>query len=155
MCRTPIRPLIVLAAALVLAGCGRGETSDRDVKLVELGEAEELVAIRRSPLGIGAERRGVWLDARTPQAYRAGHVPGALNIPYASVREEHQRIRGYDVVIVYGERYNDPIAVGMSKTLRELKYKNIRTLRGGFQAWENAGRPIEKGDGADSAAADG
>ena len=46
------------------------------------------------------------------------------------------------IIIVSGETYNDPVAIAMSKTLMELGFKDVKTLRGGIMGWEDAGEPV-------------
>ena len=68
----------------------------------------------------------------------------AINLPFGRVTEDHERVlAGYDLLIVYGDDYNDPIAEAMSKRLLNLGYKDVRTLRGGITAWTDAGYALE------------
>lgn len=136
--------LLILIAVLVTTGC-ETKTSDRDLAMVAASEVEALLGPREAVLGIGGSEGGVLVDARSASEYRAGHIPGAVSIPYGSVQQRHGELVGYSVVIVYGDDYNSPIALGMSKTLIELGLPDVRTLRGGLRAWEDSGRPVEDG----------
>ena len=94
---------------------------------------------------LGGTATGAWVDPRSDKAYGEGHIPGAIHVPFQSVATRHQVLRGYDVLVVYGNDYNDPKAEGMSKRLVELGHKDVRTLRGGLRAWTNAGHELETG----------
>lgn len=132
---------MVCLAALGAAGCGSNSTSDKVLSFVSPAQGEELVGGKRDLLGRSA--KAAWVDARSAQAYKAGHIPGAINLPYEDVNRDHHQLKPYDTIIVYGETYNDARANGMSKTLRELGYKDVRTLNGGIQAWKAEGNDVE------------
>lgn len=84
----------------------------------------------------------VILDARTPQAFAGGHVPGAVNVwpgglsayvPWAVPV-------GADVVLVLPEAMDVRDAM---RTLLRIGYDEVvGVLRGGFEAWQNAGREL-------------
>ena len=73
----------------------------------------------------------------------AGHIPGALNLPFNQLGTKSYLLDGYTSLIVYGRRWNDPVADAMSKKLIEMGFKDVRTLQGGFEGWVEAGKPIE------------
>jgi rhodanese-related sulfurtransferase len=140
--------LLAMLPAMCLIGCSN-KTSDRSLVFVQPADAELLVQGKRGLLGLGGEVRGVWLDPRSRVDYLAGHIPGAVHLPFEDLRSEHAGLDQYDVIIVYGDDYNSPVALAASKTLIELGFKDVRTLRGGLRAWEDAGNPIEQGEGDD------
>ena len=94
---------------------------------------------------------GAWVDARPEADYRAGHIPGAISMPYERVTLDHKLLNGYDVIVVYGNDYNDTRANGMSKRLIELGHGDVRTLTGGMRAWKAEGNSIETSEGAAAA----
>ena len=138
---------LVLATLLTspLIGCSK-RTSDRNLVFVEPADAEQLLRGKRGVLGLGGESRGVWLDPRSRIDYLDGHIPGAMHIPFENLRSDHSGLDDYDVIIVYGDDYNSPVALAASKTLMELGFEDVRTLRGGLRVWRAAGNTIEKGE---------
>ncbi len=137
---------IQLAASLALTvGCTKS-ISDRDLVLVDPNEALELMKGRKKLLGLAGTETGTWVDPRGARAYREGHIPGAIHLPFQELAVQQQRLRGYDVLIVYGTSVKDDLAAGMSKRLLELGFKDVRTLRGGLRAWTRAGYELETGD---------
>ena len=96
-------------------------------------------------IGLGGSAPGVFVDPRSEAEYTAGHLPGAVHLPYEKARTDAHVLDAYGVLMVYGNDYNSPLAVAMSKTLIDLGYKDVRTLRGGIRAWEDAGNLLEKG----------
>lgn len=132
--------VLLLAIASSWGGCTQS-VSDRNLVLVDPAEARQLMEDRRKLLG-GVER-GACVDPRGEAAYLKGHIPGAIHLPFQKVSSENKKLREYDVLIVYGDDYNDPLANGMSKRLIELGFKEVRTLRGGLRAWTEAGLELE------------
>ena len=60
--------------------------------------------------------------------------------------QDHRQLSDYSVVVVYGDSYNDPKAEALSKRLMQLGHEDVHTLRGGFQAWTDAGHETEPGE---------
>jgi rhodanese-related sulfurtransferase len=134
---------IVLAAMLFAGpGCAGVKTSDRSLEFVDPDEAEVLVAGRRKILG-GQEEGAVLVDPRPSAAFEARHIPGALSVPYQDLTFLADDLRAFKTLIVYGEGYRDPRAEGMSKSLMELGFADVRTLRGGLRAWTDSGREVD------------
>lgn len=137
--------MIVAVGAMmtVAGGCGGPKTSADSLAYVTPDEAMVLVKGKGRILAI-KDRVGLWIDPRTDREYEAGHIPGALHLPYQSLSEMHQQVIGdADLVVVYGNGYNDVKAEGMSKRLIELGYKKVHTLQGGIRAWTDAGLELE------------
>lgn len=137
---------VCMAVSMALAGgCLSTKTSDRDLVFVDPAEGMEIVRGERQGLVLGTVR-GVWVDPRSVSEFREGHIPGAVHLPLERARDEHSRLEDYTTIVVYGEDYNSPLAHALSKTLLELGYDDVRTLRGGLRAWQAAGNPVETGD---------
>ena len=134
---------MLFIAILALAGCQK-EFSDADLVFITPDQGKELVASPEGSLFRKA-KPNVWVDPRRSEFYIAGHIPGAINVPYKDIAEEWEELGGYGVVIVYGQTYNDPLAEAMSKSLMEYGLGDIQTLKGGLEAWTRAGLPLTKG----------
>lgn len=131
-------------AALVGLACGcQTKTSERDLSFLTPEDGVRLAA-GGGGLRLGSPRNVVWVDPRTASEFEAGHVPGAINLPYQDLADREDELDAYDIVIVYGSDYNDPKAHGMSKRLLETG-RDARTLRGGLRAWRDSGRDVEGG----------
>lgn len=135
----------------MLTGCDT-KTSDAKLSFVDPDKGLDLVGEHKSMLGMGGVQKGVWVDPRTEEEYQKGHIPGATNIPYQNITRDSYLLKGYDVIVVYGDDYNDAKANGMSKRLMEFGYKKVYTLHGGLRAWRQAGYDLETG-GASMASA--
>ena len=137
--------MMLLAAALLAGGCGGKSISDRDLVLLDPQEGMELVEGRKKLLGLAGTENGAWVDPRSARKYRDGHIPGAIHLPFQKLAEQEDRLRGYDVLIVYGDGFKDDLADGMSKRLLEMGFRDVRTLRGGLKAWTRADLELETG----------
>jgi phage shock protein E len=102
--------------------------------------------------GVGVEefanlrtnKTSVVLDVRTAGEFKAGHIPGALNIDLNSADfdkkvGELDKSKTYLVHCAAGVRS----AKACSK-LESLGFKQLVDLRSGFRAWQEAGKPVEK-----------
>ena len=142
---TVLRPsfITLLIGTLLLAGCAK-EYSDADLVLLSVHEADLVMATPESSL-FSTPKPNAYVDPRTIEKYATGHIPGAISLPYRQIAEDWEDLQGYGVIIVYGSSYNDPLAEAMSKSLMEYGIAEVRTLRGGLEAWINAGQPVTKG----------
>jgi len=139
---TPVR-LVMLAAIvglIVLAGgCNKPKTNARSIQYVDPDRGRELMDASSRGNLLSGPRRGVWVDPRTTSVFEQEHIPGAINLPFQHIAQDHRTLNAYGLIIVYGEGYNDAKAEAMSKRLIELGHENVYTLRGGLKAWRDAG----------------
>lgn len=88
------------------------------------------------------------VDVRTPAEFRAGHIPGAINLPLDQVDAHLRRIvsdAGGHMVLVCqsGNR-----ACQVFDSLTEAGLDAVEVLDGGMGSWVAAGGPVERsGDG--------
>lgn len=138
--------LFIAAGAVFFAyGC-QTSRSDKDLVGIHADEAMQLVQGKKS-LPFMVTRTGTWVDSRSEADFRAGHIPGAINLPYERVNDDHGLLKDYKILIVYGNDYNDNRAEGMSKRLMSLGHGDVRTLIGGLRAWKTEGNPVETSEG--------
>lgn len=81
------------------------------------------------------------LDVRTPDEFKEGHVPGAINLPLGNLPEQFTSLGNKEQkIVVYcrsGFRAGKAI-----KLLNEKGYLNTLHLDGDFKAWLAADLPI-------------
>src|SRR5215212_6302621 len=89
-----------------------------------------------------AEESVVVLDARPEEEYRAGHVPGALSVPVASLEATLQTLPKDKEIVAY---CRGPYCVFSDEAVRALSSRGYRASRltEGFPDWRAAGYPIE------------
>jgi phage shock protein E len=81
------------------------------------------------------------LDVRTPEEFAAGHIPGAVNIPYDQVATHLGEIpKGEEVVLYCHSGRRAGLA---AETLAAHGYTKLAHLTGDMPGWQAAGRPVE------------
>jgi phage shock protein E len=134
-------PLLLVAALGLTTGfSGRAQSPAPPAKpatIVKGVGVEEFANLRTN-------KTSVVLDVRTAGEYKAGHIPGALNIDFNSADFEKKvgeldKSKTYLVHCAAGVRS----AKACSK-LESLGFKQLVDLRPGFRAWQEAGKPVEK-----------
>lgn len=120
---------VVLAALLMLLSVSVGPRTPPDALLaaLETGTAPRI------------------LDVRSTKEYAAGHVPGAIHVPYhvLLLRPADLPADKAESVVVYCS--HGPRA-GMAKLqLWMLGYQNIRSLSGQMSGWKQRGLPLTTG----------
>ncbi|MEM6750923.1 MAG: rhodanese-like domain-containing protein [Planctomycetota bacterium] len=128
--------MALLACALLLPAC-TGGISDADlVYLSPLEAAELLDADADPPAGL--------IDLRTAEAYETRRLPGAARLPVYNIGGPPRDPWRNTSLIVYAEPDGLLAAAGAKKLLK-AGYDDVYVLRGGVQAWAQAGLPIESG----------
>jgi rhodanese-related sulfurtransferase len=92
---------------------------------------------------VAAARQGlVLVDARSPRAYEAGHLPGAINLPHATIDQETVATlpEGQLVAYCWGPACNG--AVKACLRLAELG-RPAKEMLGGYEYWVRDGHPVE------------
>ena len=81
------------------------------------------------------------VDVREPYEYAAGHVPGAVNIPMATIPIRTQDLPKGDVYVVCqsGARSWQGAAFLAQRGI------TVTNVEGGTGAWQRAGLPLEQG----------
>jgi rhodanese-related sulfurtransferase len=128
----PGGPVGALAAFILLAvaagGCASATTPDRVAP-------EALLA------SIDARTAPVIVDVRTRREYEAGHVPGAIHVPFYRLLVRQDDIAGprEQPVVVYCE--HGPRAGVARFALRLTGFTDVRYLDGHMAGWKARGLP--------------
>ena len=87
-----------------------------------------------------AKKQHVLVDVRTPEEFKSGHIPGAINIDVQAFGRRMNEIPQNKAVVLYCRSGNrSASAAGM---LQRAGYTDIYDL-GGIGAWARAGLPIK------------
>ena len=88
-------------------------------------------------------------DARSEEAYRSGHVAGALSVPMDSGALDEgvlPVLAAAPVVVAYCDTTDACAAsVQLARLLATAGLRDVRVLEGGFPAWLDSGNPAEAG----------
>jgi rhodanese-related sulfurtransferase len=91
-----------------------------------------------------ANPKTVVIDVRTPEEFKAGHIPGAKNIDFygddfAKQIAALDKSKTYILHCAAGGRSGQACKTGEVQSLPSVYHLNQ-----GFKAWEQAGKPVEK-----------
>jgi rhodanese-related sulfurtransferase len=87
----------------------------------------------------------VTVDVRTAQQYAASHIEGALHIPFAQVVARANELPKDKLVVFYCACPAEESSGGAAQMLASVGITNTAALRGGLQAWADAGLPLAAG----------
>ncbi len=77
------------------------------------------------------------IDIRLPSQYRAGHIPGAINIPASVIKNKH--LANFGKVVLYGSGLGRENVEQIAADLRSNPGTEVDVLVGGYAAWLDAG----------------
>lgn len=122
-----------LALALALL-CNVTFAEDKTVTHVDAQAAKKLVM----------EGKVTVVDVRSPDEYKEEHIAGAKNVDFfaedfSKELEKLDKAKPYLIHCASGKRSTSSL-----KTFEKLGFKNLFHLDGGFNAWKEAGNPVEK-----------
>lgn len=126
--------LAMPGASLKAAEAGPAATKPAAVKRVEVEEFDKL----------RQDKANIILDVRTEAEFKAGHIPGAVNMDvnepgFSTKLAKLDKSKTYLVHCAAGMR--SAKACGRLET---AGFTNLFDLAPGFRGWEKAGKPVEK-----------
>jgi rhodanese-related sulfurtransferase len=91
----------------------------------------------------------VFVDARIPDEFVAGHIPGAFNLPYDDLGS-HLDVLNYlpddSLVITYCDGSECALSLELADELTAMGFGQVRVFFGGWEQWVEAGHPAEEGE---------
>lgn len=119
------------------------------IRFITLAEAEDLFA--RS---LQSQEGVVFLDSRSREDFETGHIPGALSVPLAELKDggrpasggslsERLAIPQSIILVVYCEGGDCQTSVTLARAVHDMGFTDIRILSGGWEEWSLAGLPVE------------
>ena len=119
--------IFLLLAVMMLTACGQDKENDRGAVYVNI-TAEEAKQI------MDTEEGYIILDAREQDEYDAGHIPGAILIPYTQIEAKaSEMLADKDQLILVYCRSGRRSKIA-AEALVELGYTNIKEF-GGILDW--------------------
>jgi rhodanese-related sulfurtransferase len=148
--------IFVILLASVIFGLGRNYFSETPLLLFKVYEKtikpEKQIQFSEADADfvrqLSSDPVTVLLDARLPELFSRGHIPGAVNLPvssFAAVLPQHlSRLQSARLIIVYcgGPLCGD--AVDLAGKLYEKGFKDILIYRGGMGDWQRRGNAIAR-----------
>lgn len=88
------------------------------------------------------QSEGVFIDIRAQDAFKAGSIPQARNVPAADIQAKLASLPKDKPIIIVCEQGRD--AMRVAGTLRKQGYEQTVCLEGGLRGWMQAGMPVSK-----------
>lgn len=112
---------------------------------VETDPADVRLDLERTP------DRILVIDARSPEAYEACHVPGAINLPHRTISEKTTAdIEGDRTLVVYCWGPGCNAAQKAAARLAQLGFR-VKEMIGGLEYWRREGHDVEGAEGTSAA----
>lgn len=82
---------------------------------------------------LDAGQKPVIVDLREPDLYRAGHIPGAINIPFDQFEQRMSELKTQsDIVLAC---HTGGMGDASGSLLAERGYNTVSNVKGGMAAW--------------------
>lgn len=95
------------------------------------------------------------VDARSPEAYRKEHIPGALNIPHRTMNgETTKHLDRTALVVTYCDGIGCNASTKGAMNMTKLGFR-VKELMGGLDWWKRDGHKTEGGTARDASGACG
>ncbi len=90
----------------------------------------------------------LFIDARSPQEYAAGHIQDAMNIPWDMfddyIGDALEKLPDDKTLITYCDGEACHLSKDLAVALTDLGYSDVKILINGWTVWREAGLPVEK-----------
>ena len=91
----------------------------------------------------------IFLDARAPADYQAGHIPNAFSLPAESFNAYFAKVATYlapdSAIVCYCDGVECDLSHHLAEKLRDNGFKNIHILKNAWTDWTKAGYPTSTG----------
>ncbi|MFZ2448518.1 MAG: rhodanese-like domain-containing protein [Syntrophobacteraceae bacterium] len=118
-------------------------------QLSTLNTAEEPVVSLAEARALFLTQGAVFIDARSPEAFAAGRIQGALNLPSDSFEEHFARLQPEippdSLIITYCDGEACTLSKDLAFELAGKGYLHVRVLVNGWSVWQDAKLPVEAG----------
>jgi rhodanese-related sulfurtransferase len=148
--------IVIILLAGMLLGLGRNYFSQAPLPLFK-GFENPIAAEKQVQFGevdadfvgqLGSDPGTVLLDARLPELFERGHIPGAVSLPLArfdeSLAARLGQLRSARLLVVYcsGRQCGDSHQLALK--LRAKGFSDLLLYRGGIEDWLEKGNALDE-----------
>lgn len=154
------------AVALMLAACLTGAVASAQMKVQPQQPPQSPVTVTPGPgaplvqrnaptqfprisiedaYKLYRENKAVFIDVRSNEQYKLGHIEGALSIPGSQIVKRYGEVTPGKTVITYCACSAEQSSGRAASTMIAHGAKNILALKGGWNDWKKAGYPTATG----------
>jgi rhodanese-related sulfurtransferase len=91
----------------------------------------------------------VFLDARSAEEYAAGHIPGAISMPFDDVFKKPDLAKNLDdkgkPIVTYCDGGDCELSKDLAFSLIDNGHKKVVFFKDGLPGWKSAGNPVNTG----------
>jgi len=137
-CRRAALSTVLFLCTAVAAIAGHGAHENAPTVTVSAEYVKERAA--------GSQKTAL-IDVRSLQEYKAGHIPGAVNIPSSAVKMLKDRLPkdASTLIIIYARGDSHSPTDTAFNAVFKMGYKNLKLFRGGVRAWIGKKYTMKKG----------
>jgi rhodanese-related sulfurtransferase len=152
----PQAAALVLMSAIISIGVNNlrpdgipliGDWSPKGRMITKSGES--LIVPFEQAKTLFESQEAVFLDARPADEYAAGHIQGALNLPWQDFDNHFERIWPHlsenKTFIAYCDGESCSLSKDLASALRDMGFSDVRVLVNGWSVWKNSGLPVTGG----------
>ena len=132
---------------LALFACNQQKTySSADEIITEMKDGLQTIDVKNLKTKIDEmETYFLLIDVREPNEHGFGYIPGSINIPAGTILFNINNEKFFEDQMMYTPELEDEIVVYCKKGkrsvmaanyLRQLGYKNVKYIEGGWKNWE-------------------
>jgi len=149
--RTGLSAIALIVAAAVVLGLLQNSVSGEPLSLTGVTESSAATASLATPQDVRdalAQEHAVLVDSRETAQYEAGHLKGALSVPFPERERRYeellQSVPSATRIVVYCDQGCDT-ASRLASWLRTKGWPHVSVFESGFSAWRGAGLPVSTG----------
>ncbi len=89
------------------------------------------------------KEEGIFLDVRTPEAFRAGHITGAIHLASKEIKNNQlSKIETYKTAPIILVSKSGRTAIECALVLTKAGFENVNVLKDGLISWNEANLPL-------------
>jgi rhodanese-related sulfurtransferase len=145
--------VVAIAAVVGLAYNQFGPVGISIPKFNPIPDAQKAAVERDLPrLDLAAARTefdqgAIFVDARPPEEFSAGRIPGALNVPENDIPDFYPGFKALvppsERVIVYCDGQECLASIKVAEYLKSQGYRRVEVFFSGWEQWVAAAYPVE------------
>jgi rhodanese-related sulfurtransferase len=157
--------LVIIALAAVIGAFSNAIRADhvpwisqkRDISMTQVPPPDSAKVVPGSPFPILIKteavdqhraKDAVIIDARLPELYVQGHIPGAVNIPFENLAVYLGKLSAISkdtMVVTYCDGGDCELSYDLAEYMIQHGYQKVFEYQGGWADWIAAGLPVTKG----------
>ena len=108
--------------------------------------AENYVSLEEA-VELWSNGMAIFLDAREPQDYAAGHIGNAFNLPGLRFEAHFAKVAPFlsptSRIVIYCDGTQCDLSHRVSERLQQMGFANVQILTNGWSLWRQAGLPTQ------------